>query len=489
MTAEHSFDVVVVGCGIAGLSAAVTAHQAGARVAVLERAPREDRGGNSRWTEAYLRMKSESEVADDFEAHFGANAGHNLDPSLLKAVAGAYEDRPGIVKALGFTDPELIGAFAEGAGPALAWLKGFGVKFDFLPNFFITTCTTRMAPVGGGLAMVEALATWAEQNGVPIFYETAAKELILSPDGAVTGLRARDGDGNPLRFVARSVVLACGGFEGNPEMQARYFGGQARYIRPVARGGYYNKGDGHRMALALGAAPSGDWTLFHAEPIDPRSGQPEPVVMVFNYGILVNRDGARFTDEAPATVDATYEAITRQIFAQAGGLAWVILDGRIDEVPNWRKAIRSDQPAIEAATLAELAARIDIDGDSLAATIDAYNAACPSRGAFNPLAADGLATSGLVPRKSNWARPLDRPPFRAWPIACANCFTFGGVKVDVHARVLDGDGLPIPGLYAGGELIGLYYGTYTGATSVLRGAVFGRAAGSHAARRAKENLR
>jgi tricarballylate dehydrogenase len=488
MTQAHGFDVVVVGCGIAGLSAAVTAHQAGARVAVLERAPREDRGGNSRWTEAYLRMKSETAVADDFETHFGANAGHNLDPSLLKAVAGAYDDRPGIVKALGFTDPELIGAFAAGAGPALAWLKGFGIKFDFLPNFFITTCTTRMAPVGGGLAMVEALAGWAERNDLPIFYETAAKELLLD-DGVVTGVRARDGAGGTVRFDARAVVLACGGFEGNPEMSARYFGGQARYIRPVARGGYYNKGDGHRMALSLGAAPSGDWSLFHAEPIDPRSGQPEPVVMVFNYGILVNKHAQRFVDEAPATVDATYEAITRRIFAEPDGIAWVILDGRIDDVPNWRKAIRSDQPAIEAPTLEALAAKLGLDARALAATVAGYNAACPRDGRFDPLATDGLATSGLAPAKSNWARPLDRAPFRAWPISCANCFTFGGVKVDTHARVLDGDGQPIPGLYAGGEMIGLYYGTYTGATSVLRGAVFGRAAGAHAARRARENVR
>jgi tricarballylate dehydrogenase len=283
------------------------------------------------------------------------------------------------------------------------------------------------------------------------------------------------------------VVLACGGFEGNPEMSARYFGGQARYIRPVARGGYYNKGDGHRMALALGAAPSGDWSLFHAEPIDPRSGWPEPVVMVFNYGILVNTRAQRFVDEAPATVDATYEAITRRIFAEPDGLAWVILDGRIDDVPNWRKAIRSDQPAIEAPTLAALAAKLGLDADALASTVAAYNAACPRGGRFDALATDGLATSGLAPRKSNWARPLDRAPFRAWPISCANCFTFGGVKVDTDARVLDGDGLPIPGLYAGGEMIGLYYGTYTGATSVLRGAVFGRAAGAHAARRAREN--
>ena len=97
------------------------------------------------------------------------------------------------------------------------------------------------------------------------------------------------------------------------------------------------------------------------------------------------------------------------------------------------------------------------------------------------MALDGLATDGLVPRKSNWARPIDRPPFLAWPIIAANCFTFGGLKIDPQARVLNADGEAIPGLYAAGETAGLYYRSYTGSTSVMRGAVFGRLAGVCAA--------
>jgi tricarballylate dehydrogenase len=479
---SQKFDVVVIGCGIAGLSAAVGARQAGARVAILERAPREERGGQTRWTEALLRMKSETEVADDFEDHFGRNAGHYLDPELIRETSRDWENWPAIVKTLGFTDPEVISVFAREVPPTVAWLKAFGVRFDFLPTYFITSSQPRMAPVGGGLALIEALAAWAENNGIEIFYQTTARSLLLDDRGEVRGVRATNANNSGIDFNAGAVVLASGGFEGNPEMLTHYLGPRARYIRPVARGGYYNKGEGIRMALDVGAAPCGDFGSFHAEPLDPRSGAPEPVVLVFNYGILVNKLGQRFLDEAPATVDATYEAITRVIFEQPDGIAYVILDAKLDDVPNWRRSVRSDKPPAKADTLAELADKLGINVVALSATIETYNAACPTNGAFKPLALDGLATAaGLSPAKSNWARPVDRPPFMAYPIICGNCFTFGGLKIDPSSRVLNTDGAVIPGLYAAGETIGLYYGTYPGATSVLRGAVFGRIAGAHAA--------
>jgi tricarballylate dehydrogenase len=479
--AHDNFDLVVVGCGIAGLSAAAAALQAGARVAIVERSVKEERGGQTRWTEALLRMKSETEVSDDFEAHFARNAGHYLDPELMAETARDWDNWPGIVKTLGFTDPDVITTFAQAVPPTVAWLKSFGVKFDFLPTYFITASQPRMAPIGGGLALVEALAGWCENNGAQFFYQTTAHGLIQGGDGAVIGVRCAGEGHRTLELRGSAVVLASGGFEGNPEMLTHYLGPRARYIRPVARGGYYNKGEGIRMALAAGAAACGDYGSFHAEPLDPRSGATEPVVLVFNYGILVNKNGARFVNEAPATVDATYEAITRVIFEQPDGIAYCILDSRIDDVPNWKRSVRSDQPPVTAATLAELAAQLSIDAGELAATVEAYNAACPA-GSFKPLELDGLATkAGYAPKKSNWARPLTKPPFLAFPIICGNCFTFGGLKVDTNARVINADGAAIPGLYAAGETIGLYYGTYPGATSVLRGAVFGRIAGNHAA--------
>jgi len=483
---EVQSDVVVVGSGIAGLSAAVTAAQAGAKVTLLERAPIEDRGGNTRWTEAFMRMKSEDEVADDFESHFAANAGYHLDPALVQETAASFEERSALAKVLPFTDPDVIATFAENAGPTLNWLKSFGVKFDFLPSYLITTCTTRLAPIGGGLALVEALAPAAEAAGVDVHYETTAHGLLQNENGQTIGIRASGKDNQSINFNASSVILACGGFEGNPEMLTHYIGPGASHLRPVARGGYYNRGEGVRMALSAGAAPCGDYGLFHAEPLDPRSGAPEPILLIFNYGILVNRLGHRFVDEAPATVDATYENITRQVFEQPGSVAHIIFDSSIDDVPGWQRAVRSDVPPFSADSLEELAAQIEVPIEQLAATVDEFNAACPTTENFKPLETDGLATApGLKPRKSNWSRPIERPPYKAFPLMCGNCFTFGGLKVDPGARVLNTSGEVMPGLYAAGETMGIYYGTYTGATSVLRGAVFGRIAGREAAQRAR----
>ncbi|HTK01200.1 MAG TPA: FAD-dependent oxidoreductase [Bordetella sp.] len=473
-------DIVVVGSGIAGLSATVTALQHGLRVIVLERAPREEYGGNSRWTEAYLRMKNESEVSDDFETMFAENAGCNLDPNVLAAVSGPYRDWPPNVKAHGLPDPELISTFSASAGPTLAWLKEFGIRFDRLPMYLLTVSAPRIMPVGGGLALIEALSAHAHANGAIFLYEHTAQDLLVDEDGRIAGVAGRNAHG--LRFTARGkgVVLASGGFEGNPEMLAGYIGRGAEFIRPVAPGGYYNKGEGIRMALARGAAPAGDYGSYHAEPVDPRSRQPEAIVMNYPYGILVNAEGRRFVDEAPGPADNHYDPITKTIAHQPRGIAHVVFDQRINDVPNWRRSIRSDQPVLQADTLEALARLIDVPPETLQATVAGYNAAC-REGQFKAAEVDGLSTQGLVPRKSNWARPIDMPPYSAYPIISANCFTYGGLKVNSSAQVLDMDGRIIAGLYAAGETLGIYYQTYTGATSVLRGAVFGRiAATTHA---------
>ncbi|MBT7667024.1 MAG: FAD-binding protein [Rhodospirillaceae bacterium] len=266
-------------------------------------------------------------------------------------------------------------------------------------------------------------------------------------------------------------------------MLSHYMGPQAQFIRPVARGGHYNRGEGVAMALEAGAASCGDYGSFHAQPVDPRSTDIEPVVLNYSYGILVNDAGQRFTDEAPGMVDATYEAVARIIMGQRHGIAYAVFDAGLDDVENWPVTVRSRIPPLEAGSLDELAGLMEVDARDFSATVEAYNQACPVEEKFDPLRTDGLATTGLALRKSHWARPIVRPPFKAWPMICANCFTFGGVKIDERARVINAEGDAIPGLYAAGEVAGIYYRVYTGATSVMRGAVTGRLAGEDAARR------
>lgn len=473
--------IVVVGCGVAGLSAAVAAAEAGAHVAVLERAPRDERGGQSRYTEAYLRMKSECEVTDDFEAHLAENGCGAISPALIEEAGQSPANRSALANSLSIADPDVIETLAANAGPTIAWLKNFGVRFDFLPTQFLTRSQPRLLPVGGGEALVEALARRAEQLGVTFHYETAAQELLRGEDGTVTGVWIKT-QGERARQLLGQVVLACGGFEGNGEMLTRYVGPRSVHLRPICRGGYYNRGDGIRMGLAAGAATCGEFGSYHAEPVDPRSGISEPALFIFPYGILVNKAGRRFTDEAPGTVDAYYERVTRRIYEQEGGTAWVILDARHTTIPNYRLGIRTDQPPIVAGSIAELAAKLDLPASTLKATVDEYNRSC-APGTWKPLELDGLGTKDLVPPKSNWATPLDQSPFHAYPIMSANVFTFGGLKTDSTGRVVDHDGEPIPNLYAAGEMTGMYYGNYTGSTSVLRGLVFGRLAGRHAAAR------
>ncbi|WP_262402248.1 FAD-dependent oxidoreductase [Actinomadura sp. CNU-125] len=418
-------------------------------------------------------MKSIDEVSDDFEERLLGDFQGHPDPGLLVESLRDPASWTAPLKSMSVADPQVVATLAERAGPTLRWIAGHGVRFERLATAFLTTSTTRLMPVGGGLALVEALTAAAERLGVAFHHETTARELLRA-EGRVVGVRTSRGE------LRGRVVLACGGFEGNAELMARYHGRGGRLTRPVARGGHYNKGEGLLMALDAGAATAGDFAYFHAEPVDPRSGVAEAAIFSFPYGILVNRDGRRFTDEAPGPVDAWYERVARKIHAQPDGIGYAIFDAASADVPNLSAAVRTDQPAVTADTLDGLAARLEIPADALAETVAAYNGACPD-GGFRPLETDGLATGGLVPPKSNWARPIEKAPFHAYPIIASNVFTFGGLKTGDRAEVLDTDGAPIPGLYAAGELTGMYYTNYTGSTSVLRGAVFGRIAGTEAA--------
>jgi tricarballylate dehydrogenase len=479
------YDVVVVGCGVAGLSAALTAVEEGARVAVLERSTKDVRGANSRYTEAYMRMPNETEIGEDFEDMLVNNSVGSIDPKLVQYTLKPYEKWPPMLRAYGLTDPGIIGAFVEGVPPVVQWLKGHGIKFMECSPFLATHGSKRIAPSGGGEAIVEALASAAEQQGVAFYYETTARSLIQGRKGEVSGVRAWSNSGGVRDFEAKAVVLGCGGFEGNLEMLTRYVGHHAHFTRPTSLGGLYNKGEGIEMALAVGAAASGQWDAFHSEPVDPRSTQTEAVIQVFHYGILVNKSGKRFIDEASGLFDLIYEEICWAILRQPGGIAYTIYDSKIEDVPNYKTQIRSEKSPIRAKSVKELARKLEIDPAALTKTIGDFNAAV-QEGNFDPLNLDGKCTKGIEPVKSNWCRPIDEGDLISYPTMCVDTFTFGGLKITAGAEVINRDGYVIPGLYAAGEIVGLFYGSYVGATSVLRGLVFGKKAGKNAGKYCKQ---
>ena len=323
MSESREFDVIVVGCGGAGLSAALAAQEKGARVCILERASQDEFGGNTRYTGAWLRMKSMELVSEDFEDHFAANAGGYLDPTVVAETSRDPRSWSAAARAASFVDPNVVAALADNAPATLAWISAFGVKDVTLEVPFPTSVQPRISPNGGGLALLEAFVPAFLKKGGTIRYHSAARSLCVNDDGAVEGIRGVGSGNRPFKVSARAVILACGGFEGNAEMLNRYMGPRAMYMRPMSRGGYYNKGEGIQMALDIGAAPCGDSAVprfAHGSAFESCG----PVDVHLPYGILVNKDGMRFADEGPGPTDETYESVTRHIYAQPSGIAWTI---------------------------------------------------------------------------------------------------------------------------------------------------------------------
>ncbi len=455
--------IVVVGSGAAGLSAAVAATEAASqgasrlRVVLIDSAPKAQHGGNTRWSPSYMRMAAPDRVAPGFEDDIQAASGGRADAAYFRRLH-------------------------EAAPAAVAWLASHGVTFH-QAVYYLSAGSARIQPVGGGGAIVTALEGAARAAGVEVRYEVRAERLLLGANGAIEALEVRSQTGAGERIGARAVVLACGGFAGNGEMLAQHIGAGAESLKLISPGTRFSTGDGIRMALAAGAQASGDWRGMHAEPVDPRSANSAPVVLVYPYGVVVDRNGRRFIDEGGGLVHETWETLARIIHMEAPGrMAYAILDARLRDIPDYGRAIRSEVPPYQAESIEELAALAGIAPQGLQETVARYNAVAvgdPTR--FDAVRLDGLSSGpGLSPPKSNWCRPLDRPPYLAYPLVGAIAYTFGGLATNTDAEVLGPAG-PMPGLYAAGEITGHFHGTAPNAVAMLRALVFGRIAGVRAA--------
>jgi tricarballylate dehydrogenase len=483
--------VIVVGAGNAALCAALAARDEGAEVLVLERAERDLRGGNTAFTAGAMRVAYDGvddlralmpELTDDEVAI--TDFGSYPASAFLDDLARVTEYR---------TDPELAGTLVEQSYPTLLWMRDKGVRF--VPIYgrqafkvdgrftFWGGLTVEVS--GGGPGLVDSLAKAAENAGVRIEYGARAMSLLHDDDG-VHGVVVKQ-HGRTREERADAVVLASGGFQSNTEWRTRYLG--PAWDLAKVRGTMYNTGDGIRMALDAGASPHGNWSGCHAVGWELNAPEFGDLAVgdhfqkhSYPWGVMVNADGRRFVDEGADFRNYTYAKYGRRVLEQPGHFAWQVFDAKVTHLLRDEYRIRQ-VTKVSAPTLEQLAAKRDgVDADGFLREMAEYNRAVATEIPFNPNVKDGRRTTGLPVDKTNWANTIDEGPFEAYAVTCGITFTFGGLRIDPTARVLDTDMRAIPGLFAAGELVGgIFYFNYPGGSGLTNGSVFGRIAGRGAA--------
>ena len=491
--AERRYDVVVVGAGNAALCAALSAREAGASVVVLERAPEYLRGGNSYFTGGLFRF-----------AYDGPRQVRELVPEMSREEEastdlGSYPQSDYYADVMrmteGLSDADLVQALVSESYPTMSWMRRQGVRWvpaygrqafeqDGVRRFWGGLV---LEAVGAGKGLVDSLFDLAERAGADVLYRTKAASLLSDDRGRVNGVVART-PGGVMEIGAGAVVLACGGFEASSEMRARYLGPGWELAK--VRGTRFNTGDGIRMALDIGAQPHGHWSGCHAVAWDlnaPPYGDRNVADLFqkhsYQFGLIVNVNGERFVDEGADFRNYTYAKYGREILYQPQRVAFQLFDDKTTHL--LRDEYRIPQASVvKARTIEELAAGLGVDRSGVARTVERFNAAV-QEGRFDPARLDGKGTHGISPPKSNWALPLDTPPYLGYGVTCGITFTFGGLKVAASGQVIDSEDAPMPGLYAAGELVGgLFYNNYPGGAGLMSGAVFGRLAGANAAQEA-----
>ena len=480
-------DVVVVGGGNAGFTAAHAAAERGRSVILLEKGPEELSGGNSFYTAGATRI-----VHGGLEDLAGLVEPDDRHGSTVVPPYTAEDYASDLAKVTeGRNDPELTEVLIAESQSTLRWLNGLGLKYRLMyerqayerpDGSYLFWGGLHVGNVGGGEGMMADHTRVARELGTAIRYASPATKLLVD-GGRVTGVVVNGQDGE-YTIEADSVILTAGGFEADPLLRREYLG--EGWENAKVRGTPFNTGDMIRAALDAGAARGGDWNTCHSVQWDAFTPQNESNRELTNrltrqsypLGIIVNRNGERFLDEGADFRNYTYAKYGKEILRQPGSVAWQIFDAGL------RPMLRTeeyDMPGVSvetADTVAELAAKTGINPEALEKTVAEYNASIDRGAAFDPNVLDGRAAR-TVPVKSNWANPLENGPFYAFGVTCGITFTFGGVRGDTSGRVLDTDGNAIPGLFAAGEMLGGLFSTnYPGGSGLAAGCVFGRRAGS-----------
>ena len=456
------YDVIVVGGGNAALCAAIRAAEAGASVAVFERAPKEYRGGNSRHTRNFRCM-------------------HGAPKGVLTDSYGEEEFYDDLLKVTkGNTEEDLARLTIRESEACYEWMLKQGCFFQESLSGTLSLSRTNAFFLGGGKALVNAYYNRLESLGAAIFYQATVLDVVIRQrkfDGVLVDL-----DGTQHYQRARAVVLASGGFEADKDWLASAWGDAARNF--LIRGTPYNTGEVLKGVLAGGADQVGDPTQCHAVAIDGRAPEYDGGIVTrvdcVPFSVVVNNDGHRFYDEGEDVWPKRYAIWGRLVAKQPNQVAYAIIDSKSKDLfmPTVFSATVTD-------SLDDMAQQLGLPEDQFLATVKEFNESCQD-GDFHPTELDGLRTSGTTPEKTNWARPIDTPPFFGYELRPGVTFTYLGFRVGHDAKVSFGD-VPSENVWAAGEIMaGSILGEgYLAGFGMTIGTVFGRIAGSGAGAYAK----
>ena len=459
MSSLGQFDLLVAGGGNAALCAAITAAERGLRVVLCEAAPKGFRGGNSRHVRNF--RSAHTEPTDVLTESYPED---EYFDDLMRVTGGKTNERLARM------------AIAESAHIA-RWMQDRGVRFQKALGGTLSLGRTNPFFLGGGKALLNALYRRAERLGVKIHYDTEILELDIE-DGFFSRARLRH-RGFDADVQARGLVAAAGGFQANLDWLEDAWGPAARNF--TVRGTAYAQGTLLRSLLDRGIEPVAEADQCHAIALDARAPKFDAGIVSrvdsVPFSIMVNRDAERFYDEGEDFWPKRYAIWGRLIAQQPDQIAYSIIDAKALELfmPTLFPPVQSD-------TIEGLAEALSLEPSSLTATVADYNAACAG-GDFDTTIHDGCRTEGLSPDKSNWARPIDQPPYYAWPMRPGITFTYMGATVDESARVQMTGGKPAANIWAAGEIMaGNVLGQgYLAGIGITIGAVFGRKAGESAA--------
>lgn len=457
---SRTFDILVVGGGNAALCAAMTAREAGATVLVLESAPIEYRGGNSRHTRniRYLHTRSNHHLT-------GPYPGNEFWDDLMRVTGGQ-------------TNEELARLTVEQSSNTGEWMEEHGCVFQPAMRGTLHLARTNAFFLGGGKALINAYYATAERRGIEILYDAEAYDMDIQDGRFVSADIVHHGV--PRKIQTKAIVVASGGFQADLDWLKEYWGSAANNF--IIRGTPYNRGRMLRVLLDEGAKPVGEPRQCHAVAIDARAPKFDGGIVTrldcVPFGIAVNKNAERFYDEGEDFWPKRYAIWGRLVAKQPDQIAYAIIDAKSIDL-----FMPSVFPPIEADGIRGLAEKCDLDPFALERTIDDFNAST-AIGAFDPMSLDDCTTRGLAPPKSHWARPLDTPPYYGYPLRPGITFTYLGVRVNASAQVIMENDQPAPNIFAAGEIMsGNILGKgYLAGFGMTIGTVFGRIAGKEAAR-------